>query len=645
MTKAIAAALMVLALLLVLPLGAAVVVSMGVGAATECVTPPDGTPPVIAASGDEPDARATPPTNACLATNTVVTVATFNLLGAGHTDDAPGGGSTKGGFPGWEERLPGAIAALDAAAVDIAALQEVHAPQAMALAQQYADDWGMFPVRGNAQNRVIWDRSAWTLTAARLVDVPYFGSTDVGTPLVELTSVSTGESIWMWSIHNPADTRGDAAALRAEALRRQRATLAELAAAGTPAVIAGDFNDAHDGPGRSHCQLTSTTSNAFGGTFDPCTVPDADASVDHIYGANLGWAAALVDTTVKARRVSDHPLVVATATMTATAYVTCAASGDPYNLGPVEPHLASLVQHLAVRFAIAHVGGYRADARDPEGHPSGLAADFMVPLNAAGQRQGSALAEYARVNATLLGVDYILWNQHIWSTTRAWEGWRPMRDRGSDTENHRDHVHINVLPTAQPPPEASPSTHACSDVTYPVPPDYVDRDRHNWHAVGPSWGAWHTGTDFSMPCGTPVYAANAGTVEIDTTQPWAGPYLVRITSGPLALATWYAHMESVTASRGQPVTAGDQIGTTGDLGNARGCHLHFEVHIQNGPIYGPDNVDPSTWLAAHARPAPSHPTRRRDARQDSGPDTGRVGGLHAGAAMRAIGGQEAHHAA
>ena len=114
-----------------------------------------------------------------------------------------------------------------------------------------------------------------------------------------------------------------------------------------------------------------------------------------------------------------------------------------------------------------------------------------------------------------------------------------------------------------------------------------------------------TRTDFSMPCGTPVYAAHAGTVEIDTTQSWSGPYLVKITTGPTSLATWYAHMETVTVSRAQTVAAGDQIGTTGNLGNSRGCHLHFEVHLENGSIYGPDNVDPSTWLAENA----SRPSR------------------------------------
>jgi len=285
-----------------------------------------------------------------------------------------------------------------------------------------------------------------------------------------------------------------------------------------------------------------------------------------------------------------------------------------YDLGPVKPELARLVGILGPMLGIQTVGGYRESAHDPQGHPSGRAADFMVPLTAAGKQQGAELAEYARSNAGELGVDYIIWYQRIWSADRAGEGWRPMEDRGSDTENHRDHVHINVLPATSVDTVSDATTVApgCSEVVYPVPEQYVGSDQHNWHSQGSSWSSWHTGTDFSMPCGTPVYAAHAGTVEIDTTQSWAGPYLVKVTTGPTSLATWYAHMETVTVSRAQTVAAGDQIGTTGDLGNSRGCHLHFEVHLENGSIYGPDNVDPSGWLAENAKSDVTARTARRD---------------------------------
>src|SRR3546814_1192724 len=164
-----------------------------------------------------------------------------------------------------------------------------------------------------------------------------------------------------------------------------------------------------------------------------------------------------------------------------------------------------------------------------------------------------------------------------------------MEDRGGATENHLDHVHINVKPGASIPP-VCPEGASCDEVVYPFPAQYVGTDNHNWHETGPYWSKWHTGTYVSAPCGTTVYAANAGTIEIDTTQrSWAGPQLVKVTTGAGGLTTWYAHMQTVSVSRGQTVTAGEPLGQVGKEGNVSGCHLHFEVHLKNASISGPDN--------------------------------------------------------
>jgi murein DD-endopeptidase MepM/ murein hydrolase activator NlpD len=153
---------------------------------------------------------------------------------------------------------------------------------------------------------------------------------------------------------------------------------------------------------------------------------------------------------------------------------------------------------------------------------------------------------------------------------------------------------------------AVPTTQGCSrptapsssgPIVYPVPAAYVGTDEHNWGGTGSHWGRWHTGTDFAVPCGTPVLAASSGRVEIDNSQPWAGRWLVKVVTGPTSLATWYADMQSLRVSPSQDVHAGEVLGEAGDLGNATGCHLHFEVHLHNGTIYGTDNVDPSRWLA------------------------------------------------
>lgn len=164
------------------------------------------------------------------------------------------------------------------------------------------------------------------------------------------------------------------------------------------------------------------------------------------------------------------------------------------------------------------------------------------------------------------------------------------------------------LPTSGAPtsgaPDASLELIGCSarsvapgTVTLPVPAGYASADRGNWGNAGGRWARGHTGTDFSVPLGTPVYAAHAGIARTDNAQrSWAGPHFVKITTGPDSLATWYAHMSSLTVADGEQVEAGQQIGTVGSEGNSTGPHLHFEVHPENGRIYD-DNVNPTQWLA------------------------------------------------
>jgi murein DD-endopeptidase MepM/ murein hydrolase activator NlpD/endonuclease/exonuclease/phosphatase family metal-dependent hydrolase len=132
-------------------------------------------------------------------------------------------------------------------------------------------------------------------------------------------------------------------------------------------------------------------------------------------------------------------------------------------------------------------------------------------------------------------------------------------------------------------------------VVFPLPAGSGYNDLKNWGQEATLWSHGHTGTDLSVACGTPVLAATAGKVIVRTDQPWAGRWLVEVSTGPGRLTTWYAHMRAVDVSPGQAVSAGQQIGEVGDLGNATGCHLHFEVHPHGGSIYQ-DDVNPSVWL-------------------------------------------------
>ena len=78
-------------------------------------------------------------------------------------------------------------------------------------------------------------------------------------------------------------------------------------------------------------------------------------------------------------------------------------------------------------------------------HPSGHAVDIMLPNYQTNEALGWTIANYMRAHATDLHISYIIFHQHIWNIARDSEGWRLMADRGSDTANHMNHVHVTVF--------------------------------------------------------------------------------------------------------------------------------------------------------------------------------------------------------
>lgn len=98
---------------------------------------------------------------------------------------------------------------------------------------------------------------------------------------------------------------------------------------------------------------------------------------------------------------------------------------------------------------ITTVGGVRRGVPlYGDDHARGIAIDVMIEGfdSAAGIVDGDAIAEYARTHARRLAVRYVIWRQQIWNIEHASEGWRPMADRGSPTQNHFDHVHVSTYP-------------------------------------------------------------------------------------------------------------------------------------------------------------------------------------------------------
>lgn len=92
----------------------------------------------------------------------------------------------------------------------------------------------------------------------------------------------------------------------------------------------------------------------------------------------------------------------------------------------------------------------------------------------------------------------------------------------------------------------------------------------------------HKGMDFAAPTGTPIYAAQSGTVTTARYSGNAGNMIV-INHGD-GLVTIYMHCHAMYVSAGQRVEKGQNIAIVGNTGNSTGPHLHFQVEKNGTPV-------------------------------------------------------------
>ena len=155
----------------------------------------------------------------------------------------------------------------------------------------------------------------------------------------------------------------------------------------------------------------------------------AEAAAAEAAAAEAATAAAAAQAVESAAEAS-----VSTAAVAGVAQITNSA-------GPVRPVTQAaadaVVSNVPGAGAIT-IGGTRASATDPGGHPSGLALDYMVLGD---EDLGNALIDYQIANWSELGVEYLIYQRRILSSPGG--SWVAMEDRGGVTANHEDHVHVN----------------------------------------------------------------------------------------------------------------------------------------------------------------------------------------------------------
>ncbi len=92
----------------------------------------------------------------------------------------------------------------------------------------------------------------------------------------------------------------------------------------------------------------------------------------------------------------------------------------------------------------------------------------------------------------------------------------------------------------------------------------------------------HTGIDFGVPSGTPVYSMADGEVIISKYSSGYGYYVV-VNHGS-GITTLYAHNSKLLVKVGDKVKGGQVIAKSGNTGYSTGPHMHFEVRKNGTPI-------------------------------------------------------------
>ncbi|SFN13540.1 hypothetical protein SAMN05216207_1008166 [Pseudonocardia ammonioxydans] len=195
--------------------------------------------------------------------------------------------------------------------------------------------------------------------------------------------------------------------------------------------------------------LAAALGSAFGSAFAEAPGPGGTAAAprtEPVLGAGIVRDAGLLDATADAGRAA----AAEAERLAREAAERAACDLDLDGLGPVKDWVSDAAEFLGCAYGQPELIGV-AQRGNVSDHPTGHALDLMVRGS-----DGDRIAECALANAEELGVEYVIWEQRM----NHGSGWTEMSDRGGDTANHYDHVHISFEKSAG---SGSPSLERCSD--------------------------------------------------------------------------------------------------------------------------------------------------------------------------------------
>lgn len=149
---------------------------------------------------------------------------------------------------------------------------------------------------------------------------------------------------------------------------------------------------------------------------------------------------------------------------------------------------------------------------------------------------------------------------------------------------YEEELRLKIDPSAIPVPRPG-----VLNIPVEIPPARLTQKYGNTSFVRKQGRAWHNGIDFGMPIGTPILAAESGTIiafgdqdnyRVNGKRPcYKAAYgkfiMVKHENN---LTSMYAHLSRWIVNIGDKVEKGQIIGYSGNTGRSTGPHLHFVVY-------------------------------------------------------------------
>ena len=265
------------------------------------------------------------------------------------------------------------------------------------------------------------------------IQTPQAGATDATVASADLTTNQVtvdDQTVAVNDLSKPVNEDNKAVPVAPAAETQEapaEAPVVEVPAAETPAQPAVPETPSYGAPAANVATQNPETASASAPEA-PATQPEAPAGTP----APADEAPAAQPAAVETAAAPEVQPVASTPT-TGNAIPT-----DPH----LQPQAEAFRQEIAAKFGITNIGGYRAG--DPDDHGKGLAVDVMVPTSS---ELGDQVAQYAIDNMDRAGISYVIWKQQFYMPVDNIYGpantWNQMPDRGGDTANHYDHVHIS----------------------------------------------------------------------------------------------------------------------------------------------------------------------------------------------------------